>query len=155
MRAILLWFMLSLSACVPKGDLDSAQSENAKLKAQVEQLQQQVADLQKRLSESSSQLTNAQAELARMPQMPVKVTFRKAMTGPGMVAMFETTVKQDIPVVVTHYNKALAMPQQFRLNLSQTRQSPLGYAEGAPLEIGEELLVENNNYEPLKVLVTQ
>lgn len=143
---------LLFAACVSKSEFEKAQTENNNLRAQVAQLQQQVVELQNKLQETSSQLSAASSELARKPAMPVEVSFRRALMGPGYVAVFKTTIKQDYPVLVTVNSKALGTSQKFSLRLSQVRSTGLGHSEGATIEAGDEIIVENNNYEPLAVV---
>lgn len=143
---------LLFAACVSKSELEKAQTENNNLRAQVAQLQQQVTELQSKLQETSSQLSTATSELARKPTIPVKISFRRALLGPGYVAVFNTTIKQDFPVLVTIKSKALGTSQKFRLSLSQATSTELGHSEGAPIEAGDEIIIENTNYEPLAVV---
>ena len=151
-KILILTLSLFVVACVPKSDMEHAQTENNQLRAQVAQLQQQVTDLQSKLQEANSQLTAAQSQLSRRPAMPVTVTFRKALMGPGYVAVLNTTIKQDFPVLVTVKSKALGTSQQHRLNLSQVAAQQIGHIEGDPIEAGDEIVVENNNYESLSVI---
>ncbi|MBI4825154.1 MAG: hypothetical protein HY807_01845 [Nitrospirae bacterium] len=140
MKKVLLVLLSSLLfvACVSKSEFEKAQAENSNLRAQIAELQ--------------SKLSEAKSELERKPAMPVKVTFRQALLGPGFVAVFNTTIKQDFPVLVTVKSKALGISQKFKLRLSYVATSELGHSEGVTIEAGDEVIVENNNYEPLVVV---
>ena len=146
--------LLLASACVRKSELDQAQQENAQLRTQVTQLQQQVSELRGSLDAMTAKLSAAEATLARKPQMPVEIRFRPAMMGPGYVAVFSTTTKQDFPVLVTLKSKALGTSRQASLHLSHTTTVELGHAEGFTIEAGDEITLTNTNYEPLARVFT-
>lgn len=154
MKKVLLVLLSSLlfMACVSKSEFEKAQTENNNLRTKVAQLQQQVTELQSKLQETSAQLSAASSKLARKPAMPVKVSFRQALLGPGYVAVFNTTIKQDFPILVTVKSKALGISQNFKLRLSYVATRELGHSEGATIEAGDEVIVENNNYSPLVVV---
>jgi hypothetical protein len=97
-------------------------------------------------------LSAAEIMLDRKPDMPVRVSFRRAHLGPGFVAVFSTTIKQDIPILVTVKSKALGTTQRFPLHLSQAVPSELGHAEGVAIDSGDEITVTNSNYDPLAVV---
>ena len=141
-RKNILWLTLLsifVVACVPKSELEQAQAENNSLRSQITQLQQQVTELQ--------------SKLMRKPILPVKINFRKAFLGPGYVAVFKTTIQQDFPVLVTVKSRALGTTsQKYKLNLSITMPAELGHVEGTPIVAGDEIIVENNNYEPTSVV---
>lgn len=158
-----------LAACVPKSDLDTAKSEIERLRGQVSQLEKQNEELRAQVVQAVEGLTTAKARnealqtqagkaaeglaaaqerLSRKPPMPVTVSLRKAMLGGGYVAVFSTTVKQDFPVLVTVRSPALGTSKQFRVQLNASGTSELGRAEGAVVDIDDELLIENANFEP-------
>lgn len=74
------------------------------------------------------------------------------MMGPGGVAVFQTTIKEDFPVIVTCKSKALGTVNRFRLNLSATGTAELGHMQGAAIFPGDEITVENNEYESISVI---
>lgn len=170
-----------LVACAPKADLDKAMADVARLSTEVEALtrasasqQATIADLQKRLAaaqeqlqqaeqrvsatseqlaSTSTQLSSAVQQLTRKPALPVSVSFRRAALGPGFVARFATTVKQDVPVQVTVKSLAFGSTKQVRLHLHSAGLVELGHAEGVALEPGDELLLENQAYSPTAIKV--
>lgn len=123
-----IFFILStilISACVPKSDLDAAndqiiqlQAENARLKAMLE----------------------------KKPELPVTLGLRKAMMGPGYVAVFNTTVKSSVPVLATIKSTALGSTKQFELHLNPSASTELGHMEGATIENGDTITLENKNF---------
>lgn len=181
-RLMCVAFTTLIASCAPKADLDKANADVARLSTEVEALKQQsarqvaaIAELEKRLAaaqgqlqqaelkvnttaeqlaSANNQLSSAVLQLSRKPDLPVSVSFRPAALGPGLVARFTTTVKQDVPVQVTVRSKAFGTSKQFRLHLQSAGLVELGHAEGAPLEPGDELLLENQAFSPATVRVT-
>ena len=164
-KFLLVVFFALLAGCAPKSDLDKATAEVQRLTERVKHLdelnntqREKILGLEKanselndRIGRASERLASAEQQLARKPQMPVSVSLRKALLGGGYVAVFVTTVKQDFPILVTVKSKALGTSQQFRVNLPATGTAELGRAEGASIEPADELLLENQNYEPRRV----
>jgi len=86
-----------------------------------------------------------------LPDLPVSVSFRNAMMGPGKVAVFNTTIKSPISVLVTVQSAALGTSKQFELHLDPTRPSELGHLEGVVIESGDVVTVVNKNYLPVSI----
>lgn len=137
-----------LSACVPRSELFAAQSENENLRAQVALLEKQNGELRAQVVSAVEGLTAAKERLARKPAMPVTVSLRRALLGSAYVAVFATTVKEDFPVLVTVKSTALGTSKQFRVQLNASGTSELGSIEGAAIDIDDEMLIENNKFEP-------
>lgn len=163
MKSVIPMVMLlaGLAACVPKSELEEAkaqtvqlQAQTAQLQAQNEQLQQRVHELEIQVGAAGEKLTATEKQLTRRPALPVKVSFRPALMGPGLVALFETTTKDSFPILVSIKSKALGNTQQFRLNLNYQNHSSLGHLEGASIEAGDEITVENKNYESMTMVVS-
>ncbi len=123
---------LLLVACAPKSDVDAA-------KKQIEQLQTQVSTLQ-------TENAQLKAQLAKKPELPVTMSLRKAMMGPGFVAVFNTTVKSPVSVLAKIRSAALGTTKQFELHLNPSAPTELGHMEGAVIENGDVITLENNNY---------
>ena len=128
-------------ACVPKSDLDAAQQQIANLEARVQALQQENATLK--------------AEISKKPALPVTLSLRKAMMGPGYVAVFSTTVKAPVSVLATLKSAALGTSKQFELHLNPSVATELGHLEGATIEAGDTITLENANYQAAVFTVKQ
>jgi len=88
---------------------------------------------------------------ARAP-VPIKVAFRKALTGPGYVAVISTTVKEDFPVVLTIRSKQLNTENRYRVDLTWTADKEIGYMEAMPIDVGDTLRFSNVNYSDVVVV---
>lgn len=123
-----------LSACVPKSELDEANQKIAELQALNSQLK---------------------AEIEKKPELPVTVSFRQAMMGPGNVAIFSTTIKSPVSILVTLHSSALGTTKQFELHLESSHSTELGHIEGAVIENGDTITIENQNYSPATFTVSR
>jgi len=84
---------------------------------------------------------------------PATLAYRKAMTGPGYVLIINTTIKQDIPAALTVKSTAMGTEKRYSINLSSRHANEFGHLEGVPVYPGDEITLENNYYEALRVLV--
>jgi outer membrane murein-binding lipoprotein Lpp len=151
-KLLCLALVTGLAACVSKSELDAAQQQNTQLQTQVAELQKRVSDLEGQLNAAGSKLAAAESELSRLPTLPLKVSFRKAMMGNGLVAVFVTTNKESFPILVSVHSKALGNTQQFRLNMRPQYPTELGHIEGASIDAGDEITVENKSYESVSLV---
>lgn len=127
-KVLLICSALVVAGCAKKSDL-----ENAKMA--IEALRAENAELK--------------AILAKKPKIPVSMSFRKALTGPGYVAVFNTTVKSQISVLAVVKSAALGTSKRFELHLDGSLSRELGHLEGAVIEAGDTVTLENNNYSPI------
>lgn len=82
---------------------------------------------------------------------PATVRFRKAITGPGYVLVINTTVKQDIPAVLTVYSGGLSTEKSYQINLTWKKSTQLGYREGVTVYPGDKITLANAYYDVLHV----
>ena len=132
LKLLVVGFVLFLTACAPKSDLDAA-------KKQIEGLQTQVAALQ-------TENAQLKAQLAKKPELPVTMSLRKAFMGPGLVAIFNTTVKAPVSALAIIHSAALGTTKQFELHLNPNGATELGHLQGAVIENGDTITLSNNNY---------
>lgn len=159
-----------LSACAPKSDLDEANKKIAELQAQTAAAQAETekikalaaaaqAEAERIKAEAEAaknenqiletQNSQLQAKVDEKPELPVTVSFRKAMTGPGNVAVLNTTVKSTVPVLITLHSAALGTSKTFERHLDPSHTTELGHLEGAVIENGDTITIENQNYSPV------
>jgi len=124
------------------------QTENGQLKLQVEGLQGEGAQLKSRVENLEGEGAQLKSELAKKPMLPVTLSLRQALTGPGYVAVFNTTVKSPVAVLATVKSAALGTSKKFELHLTPLRPTELGYLEGAVIERGDVIILENTSYSP-------
>lgn len=179
-KNILLLCTLALvsAGCVKQSTFDQASADLTIARAQVESLQkelaaaqrdlanaqakaesdlaavkEQVAALDSQLAESQAALKKTLAALDAKTAVPVRVTFRKASSGPGYIAIFNTFIKQDLSVKVAFTSKSVGVTKQFPLELSSNLPSEIGFTQGADIEPGDTLQITHPDYGPLIITV--
>jgi hypothetical protein len=136
---LLLLSVLVLSACAPAADLEAAKRQIAALQSQVSSLQAE-----------NEHLKN---QLAKKPDLPITIAFRRALMGPGYVAVFNTTVKSPVSVLVALTSADLGTTKRFELHLNASTATELGHMQGAVIENGDTITVENANYSSTTIIV--
>ena len=145
--------LLCLCACGPSPELVAAKNTIAEQEARIASLQQEsaaakaeIASLTARLDKMGNELDKSSAQLAKKPDLPISISVRKALTGPGLVAVFDTTIKSSLAVMVTVTSTALGTTKAFEVHLNPSGPTSLGHLEGAVIEPGDIITVENNNF---------
>jgi hypothetical protein len=150
----ILFLMLAvfiLIACVPKSEVDEANKKIAESQAQAAAAQ---VEIEKIKAEAKRLRAAAEAAENKKPALPVTVSFRKAIMGPGNVAVFNTTIKAPVAVLVHLHSAALGTTKQFELHLESNHATQLGHFEGAVIENGDRITIENQNYSPVSFTVS-
>lgn len=165
--SFLVLSLFVLSACVPKSDLDeankkiaelqaqtaAAQAGTEKIKAQAIVIQAEAESTKKENQNLEAKNSQLQAKVDEKPELPVTVSFRKAVMGPGNVAIFNTTIKSQVPILITVHSAALGTSKQFERHLATTHPTELGHMEGAVIVNGDTITIENKNYSPVSITV--
>jgi hypothetical protein len=147
-RSLIICTTLVISACVPKSEFEAAKRVNDELNAKIEELQMENSQLKTQLERLQGEGEQLKSKLAEKPKLPVTMSLRKALTGPGYVAIFQTTVKARVPVLATVKSTALGTSKRFELHLDPVGQTELGHLEGAVIEPGDVIILENTNFSP-------
>jgi hypothetical protein len=87
------------------------------------------------------------------PEMPVSISYRKALTGPGYVAMFSSKNNKNIVV-----NAEITCPESGsyinkRLDIPTQGTKEIGYLEGWSFKNGDIIILTNQNYKELRRVV--
>jgi hypothetical protein len=89
--------------------------------------------------------------MADLPDMPVKVTYRKALTSDGYVFQFHNITSDLLPVKVTLVNPATETQKVFKLVIPAFKQKEIGSLQGWDAVPGDKATIENADYKPLCV----
>jgi hypothetical protein len=81
-----------------------------------------------------------------LPDMPLKVTYRKAVMGEGYVIQFHNISEDLLPIRVTFENPPTKTSKEFRLNIPAFKTKEFGHLEGWTALLGDKITVENANY---------
>lgn len=143
-----------LSACVPKSELEMARRQIATLQAELSAAKTRLDEAQENAATLNTENLRIKAELDTKPPFPVAVSFRKALSGPGYVAVPSTTIKSDVAVLATVQSNALGTSKRFELHLNPTAPYSLGHLEGAVIEPGDVITLENQDYSTATVVAS-
>jgi ATP-dependent Clp protease ATP-binding subunit ClpA len=167
--------LFMLTACAQKSEVDEAnkkiaelQAQTAKVQAEAEKLKAQAAIAQAEAEKSKVEAEAAkkenqdlevqnsqlQAKVDEKPPIPVSVSFRPSLMGKGIVAVFNTTIKAPVAAKIQVHSASLGTTKQFELHLESSHSKELGHLEGAFLENGDTITIENNNYSSSTVIVS-
>jgi hypothetical protein len=153
-RILLIIPILLISACAQKSELLATQKQVADLTSKLSALEASATAVQSRVISLQAENDQLRASLNQKPTMPVSVAFRRALTGRGYVALFNTTVKSPVTILATVRSSALGTEKRFELHLDPSASYSLGHLEGAVLDPGDTIVMENRNYESSSVTVT-
>ena len=106
--------------------------------------------------QAADQAAAAAAEKARelaMPDLPVKVSTRKAMMGAGLVAIIRNFGSKELPLAVTASSSATGQSKKFQIVVPPGGAAEIGHKEGWPFSSGDELLIAENGFRPQKVTI--
>jgi outer membrane murein-binding lipoprotein Lpp len=146
---------LLLAGCARQSDLDAANAKLAAANAAIETSNASLAAATKTVDDLKAQLAAAQtqndqldAQTAVKPRLPLAWIVRKAFTGPGLVVVLSTTVKEPIEVLATVETPTLGTVKKVELNLNPSAPTDFGSSQGAVIESGDVITLSNNNYSP-------
>jgi hypothetical protein len=128
-----------------------------------QQCETYLAESRQRLQQTLAQIEQLQAQLQYKPSdfdstagvkpaMPVEVSFRESYIGLGLVAVFNTTSDRTLTLVLVMRNPTLAIARRFTLELGPHDSDSFGYFEGWKFASGDELMVYNNDFNPIKTV---
>ena len=92
-------------------------------------------------------------KLAQKPGLPLRLTFTKSLMGKGQVAVFKNTSSDRLTFALRLHNPTLSIRKTFRVDLAPDEQKPFGHLEGWRFESGDEIILTNNNFEAMRLVV--
>jgi hypothetical protein len=94
---------------------------------------------------------NAKIQAASLPEVPVAVSFRKAMLGSGSVAAIKNTSAQPVAVTITTARPSDNQQRRFQMVIDGQQFKEIGHAEGWSFVRGDVLQVSLANHKPKQV----
>jgi hypothetical protein len=82
----------------------------------------------------------------RKPDMPLKVGYRKAVLGPGLVLLMENRSERHLAVVLTVGNPTTKQIKSFRVDVSPKQTAEVGHLEGWTFASGDSLKIAHTDY---------
>ena len=85
------------------------------------------------------------AEQQKTP-MPVALTYRKAVVGPGLVVGLKNNSERHLAVVLTVANPTTKQEKSFRVDVSPKQTTEIGHLEGWTFASGDMVKVVHSDY---------
>lgn len=90
---------------------------------------------------------------ARLPEMPLELTYREAMMGPGLVISLKNRSSRNLSVIATFTNPTLNQEKNFRIDFSAKGVTEFGHIEGWAFASGDKIIIAHIDYKPLTVIL--
>ena len=124
-------------------DAEQAHSEAAGLQNQVQATEAQAAAEQQQL-----QTTEAKLAAETRPDLPVNLSFRKALLNTGLVGVFRNTSSQELEFLVDLNSPATGRHIRKSVVLNPNGFLEIGAQQGWPFAPGQRILLNNPAYRP-------
>jgi hypothetical protein len=82
------------------------------------------------------------------PEMPLQLTYRKAVIGPGLVVGLNNLSERHLAVVLTVTNPTTKQERSFRVDMSPKHTTEIGHLEGWAFASGDLVKVVHSDYRP-------
>lgn len=92
---------------------------------------------------------------ARKPVLPVRVTYRSAFMGPGLVAVFHNDSDAMLEFVASFTSPGTNTNQAYRLVLGAKERKDVGHLEGWQFAPGHRISLTNAGYRPVETVVPE
>jgi hypothetical protein len=131
------------------------QTERVRLQEQLSRQTLQTLELRERLTRTEISLQERNAALATReaalveairPIVPVRVTFRLAFMGQGLVASFRNVTDKPINVIAELRNTGAEEARTLSLALDPNAATEIGFAQGWTIRSGQSITVSSSGY---------
>jgi len=132
------------------------------LQQQRSELQGQLAATERRMLELREQLTRSEIAVqekdaalasreialanATQPELPVRVSFRPAWMGQGMVATFQNVASQQLTLMIEFRDPGRQLSRDFALVVAAGASADVGHAQGWLVTSGQSVRVAASGY---------
>lgn len=154
--ALLLALVVALAGCLIAGAYARwLTQERLRLQSQLLDEQRKVLDLREQLTRSEVAVQEKDAALASrdvalaeatQPELPVRVSFRPAWMGQGMVASFRNVGRDQLTLMIEFRDSNLHASRDFALVVDAGASSEVGHAEGWLVNSGQSVRVSASGY---------
>ncbi|MGH8770148.1 MAG: hypothetical protein ACREV2_03065 [Burkholderiales bacterium] len=86
--------------------------------------------------------------IQRLPEIPIEVTYRQALLGPGLVVSFKNFSSRNLSVIATLTNPSLNQRASYRVDVSPNGDKELGHLEGWTFASGDTVHLTHHDYKP-------
>jgi len=157
---LLFTLLLSLSALVVASfaiqrlqrERDQLQRELTAETSRGLDLREQLTRVEITLQEREAALASREAALAEAtkPELPVRVSFRPAWMGQGMVATIRNVADRPLNVIAEFRDSSASHTREFSLALDAKGSAEIGLAQGWTVAPGQSVTVAASGYRSIK-----
>ena len=148
------WHAESNLAAELTAQLVETKNQNTQLSSTIADLSGELAKLKAENSglaanaATATEQAKAEAVALATPVVPVTISWRRAFTGPGLVAAFHNSSDKTLSVLVLVFNPTAKRQREFSLALPQTGNgaAEIGYGQGWAFASGDQLTVKSDGY---------
>jgi len=154
--ALIVAFIVAILAAAAVGAYAQwLAQERLNLQTQLAAQERKVLDLRERLTRSEVAVQEKDAALASrevaladatQPELPVRVSFRPAWMGQGMVASFRNVGNQQLTLMVEFRDPNLRSSRDFAIVVEAGATADVGHAQGWLVNSGQNVRVAASGY---------
>lgn len=85
-------------------------------------------------------------EYEARPGMPVEISYRSALLGPGLVISMKNKSTRHLSLVATFLNPTLNKEEVYRIDVSPNEVKEIGHAEGWVFSSGDVIKISHKDY---------
>lgn len=85
-------------------------------------------------------------EYEARPEMPVELSYRSALMGPGLVITLKNISSRHLSVVATFLNPTLIKEENYRIDIAPSSVKEIGHVEGWAFASGDVIKLIHNEY---------
>lgn len=151
--AVVLVALLAVSvlyAMNVSSDLKETKAALAAREDTIKLLEADLAATQSKLHEVQQQFS---AQLAKKPDIPIRLGLRASSLGKGKVVLFKNMLNKPVSIAATFKNSNLNLEKSLRLDFRPDEEKQVGHLEGWQFESGDEITLVNQLFETKRVKV--
>ena len=154
--ALIVTLLLAILAVVAVGIYaQSLVEERVHLQAQLAGQERKILDLREQLTKAEVAVQEKDAALASrevaladatQPELPVRVSFRPAWMGQGMVASFRNVSNQQLTLMVEFRDSSLKSSRDFAIVVEAGASAEVGHPQGWLVNSGQSVRVSASGF---------
>ncbi|HZO24241.1 MAG TPA: hypothetical protein VFB37_17245 [Steroidobacteraceae bacterium] len=157
--ALILTLIVALAGClIAVGYARWLAQQRLSLQGQLVEQERRVLDLREQLTKSEVAVQEKDAALASrdvalaeatQPELPVRVSFRPAWMGQGMVASFRNVGREQLTLMIEFRDPTAHASRDFALVVQPGATADVGHAEGWLVNSGQSVRVSASGFKSI------
>lgn len=131
----------------------TARADRDSLRAKAQALEADRDGIAAQLDGAQKELADTQAKLAEKSRVPFSLTYRNAITGPGLVLQITNRSDKALSAVANFVNPTLKKQKTVDLVLRPGQMQQVGYTDGWPFASGDQITITSGDFAPLEARV--